>query len=161
MKAGTKRKIFTVIFVLTLIFIFGHSLMPGEASSTESGAVFEFLAPLFRIFLPERLVTDHLVRKLAHFSEYALLGLETGLHFGGSGAQESIYRRSTRLGIGLFSAFIDETIQTFVSGRSGEVRDMWIDFFGFITGLLIAALLKKLFHKRMRGNGNGLEKALP
>jgi VanZ family protein len=38
---------------------------------------------------------------------------------------------------GLFVCFIDETIQLFVEGRSGEIRDMWIDFAGVALGTLI------------------------
>ena len=39
--------------------------------------------------------------------------------------------------MGLFVAFIDETIQLFVVGRSGEIRDMWIDFAGVALATLI------------------------
>ena len=36
---------------------------------------------------------------------------------------------------------IDETIQLFVPGRSGQVTDIWIDFSGVMTGLLVGLIL--------------------
>ena len=37
--------------------------------------------------------------------------------------------------------FVDETIQLFVSGRSGQISDVWLDFCGVMCGLLLAAAL--------------------
>ena len=42
---------------------------------------------------------------------------------------------------GLLTALTDETIQLFVPGRSGQVTDIWIDFFGVMTGLLVGLIL--------------------
>ena len=75
MKRKTKI-IFTVLIVATLAFIWIHSAMPGDMSSEESGFIFDILSPVLGLILPDELVTEHLVRKLAHFSEYGLLGIE-------------------------------------------------------------------------------------
>lgn len=42
---------------------------------------------------------------------------------------------------GLLTALTDETIQLFVPGRSGQVTDIWIDFSGVTTGLLVGLIL--------------------
>ena len=42
---------------------------------------------------------------------------------------------------GLLTALTDETIQLFVPGRSGQVTDIWIDFSGVMTGLLVGRIL--------------------
>ena len=42
---------------------------------------------------------------------------------------------------GLLTALTDETIQLFVPGRSGQVTDIWIDFSGVMTGLLVGFIL--------------------
>ena len=42
-------------------------------SSQESRRGGQLLAPLIELFAGEGNVTDHLVRKLAHFTEYGLL----------------------------------------------------------------------------------------
>ena len=42
-----------------------------------------------------------------------------------------------------FAAFCDETLQLFIPGRSGEVKDVWIDFAGALCGCLFLWLLLK------------------
>jgi len=141
----------TVLFAATLCFIFVHSMMPATVSAQESGGLLRILEPFLKLFLPERIIQDHFLRKAAHFSEYALLGFESGFLFPHRDSHEKQYSRSTRLGIGLFTAFTDETLQLFTEGRSGELRDMWIDLFGYVTGLLLAELLRRLLsHLRAR-----------
>ena len=41
----------------------------------------------------------------------------------------------------LLTALTDETIQLFVPGRSGQVTDVWIDFSGVLTGLVVGLIL--------------------
>ena len=76
------RKQLTILNILitaTILFAWGHSLMPGDLSEEESSRALELLRPFLEIFFGKGNVTDHLVRKLAHFSEYALLGCELSL----------------------------------------------------------------------------------
>ena len=73
-----KKTILTVLLVLMLLFIWGHSMVPAEASAAESGRVGALLTPFLELFVGKGNVTDHLVRKLAHFSEYAALGVLLG-----------------------------------------------------------------------------------
>jgi VanZ family protein len=77
-----------------------------------------------------------IVRKAAHFTEYLILGTLLCMYF-----TMDLYGIMSRFSIpvltGLLVAFIDETIQLFVVGRSGEIRDMWIDFAGVALGTLI------------------------
>ena len=73
------RKQLTILNILitaTILFAWGHSLMPGDLSEEESSRALELLRPFLEILFGKGNVTDHLVRKLAHFSEYALLGCE-------------------------------------------------------------------------------------
>ena len=44
----------------------------------------------------------------------------------------------------LFTAVCDETLQLFVAGRSGNVRDIWIDFAGAFLSTLVTWLIYKL-----------------
>ena len=132
-----KRRIFiTVIIALWLMLIWGHSMQPATVSEHESGRVLAFLGKLF----PALLTSENgmfIVRKAAHITEFLILGILLTVGF-----LDRIYDRFARFAIpaltGLFVAFIDETIQLFVVGRSGEVRDIWIDFSGVILGTLIA-----------------------
>lgn len=68
--------ILNILIIATILFAWGHSLMPGDLSEEESSRTLELLRPFLEIFFGKGNVTDHLVRKLAHFSEYALLGCE-------------------------------------------------------------------------------------
>ena len=85
-------------------------------------------------------LTMHIVRKLAHFCEYLLEGFLLMLCL-------RVYTRHFFKHVswpvlgGLLTALTDETIQLFVPGRSGQVTDIWIDFSGVMTGLLVGLIL--------------------
>ena len=49
--------------------------------------------------------------------------------------------------IGLFTCFVDETIQLGVEGRSGQVSDMWIDFFGVLLGTAVMLVAFWIYRK--------------
>ena len=65
-----------VLIVVSIVFAWGHSMIPAAESSEESGFVLELLKPVLSVFLPEDMITGLFIRKLAHFCEYALMGLE-------------------------------------------------------------------------------------
>ena len=113
---------------LWLAVILGHSLMSADLSKAESGGLLAWLAAL----IPG--LTEHLLRKLAHLSEFALLGFLLSQCFR--------VRVTRPLLAGLLCALCDETVQLFVPGRSGEVRDLWIDFAGVALGVGLVYLLR-------------------
>ena len=127
-----KRVIIRIIIAVWLCLIWGHSLQPATVSEEESGFFLEYIGKI----LPFLLTSDigmFLLRKTAHFIEYLILGILLCVET--KHEDKGFFKRFTM--IGLMIAFIDETIQLFVVGRSGEVRDMWIDFAGVALGTLI------------------------
>lgn len=53
---------------LYVLFVYGHSLVPAELSSRESGAVLQMIAKIWDgLHLPGQMPTEHMVRKTAHF----------------------------------------------------------------------------------------------
>ena len=44
-------------------------------------------------------------------------------------------------------ASVDETIQLFVSGRSGQVSDVVLDFVGVLCGSVLLLIIMKVFGK--------------
>lgn len=122
----TRRTLFTVLTVLWLAVIWGHSVMSADLSRQESGGILALLIGWFPF------LTDHIIRKAAHFAEFAVLG---GLLFGAADGKRSPAFPPL---IGLLAAMTDETIQLFSEGRSGQISDVWLDFSGFllIWGLL-------------------------
>ena len=132
----TRRRVFRALAALWLLFIWGHSLLPAEISKQESGS----LLALLQSWLPW--LTDHLIRKAAHFAEYAVLG---ALLFGAAGVRHGLWFAPC---FGLLSALADETIQLFAAGRSGQVSDVWLDLAGFLAGWIVIALIAVLLKRR-------------
>ena len=134
-KLCKRQKVALVLTILVLCFIWGQSLLDPESSERESSFVFNLLYPfLYRIF-GEVNATHHLVRKMAHFTEYAALGACLTLFFG--------YEQKNMLqsmNIALLAALFDESIQL-LSKRGSQIQDVWLDFAGAVTGILLAAAL--------------------
>lgn len=132
-----KRKhILLLLILLTLLFIWGNSLMPASLSSRFSEALQRFLQSISPNLVAGE--TGHgTLRKVAHGTEYLILGLELWLYL-----RLALSRPLSFLALsGLGTAFLDETIQLFVPGRSGQLQDVWIDLGGFACGVLLAVLL--------------------
>ena len=134
-----------------VLVIWGNSLVPGTGSGSLSLSIMESIRGFLQALgLPYEWVTNFVVRKCAHFSEYAVLGGIARTFWArvsrelGSRASSS-RRRVLLAGLVLTTLVpcLDETIQLFVPGRSGSPRDVAIDLAGAATG----ALLTWLFHR--------------
>ncbi len=148
-----KKKMY-VLSVLTLLwtwFIFSMSLKVGEDSGKLSGGllniVLDIISPLWEnIFGP---ITDdgvvlfhHFIRKAAHFTEFLVLGIlsfATILNF-----EKTKFKWLVALSYGTVVAVFDETLQLFVEGRAGRITDVFIDFCGVFTGVILMALFLKI-----------------
>ncbi|MGX8704763.1 MAG: VanZ family protein [bacterium] len=130
-----------------IAFIFSNSLADGttsgELSGSISAAVYGWLLKIGVKFNPD---TFHfLIRKMAHFTEYAGLGILIRLATGkytGNGVW------LLRLMFMVSVPLVDETIQRFVPGRGGSLRDCALDMAGYLTGFLIASLIAYFWQKR-------------
>lgn len=123
---------------LFVLVIWGNSLVPGTGSSSLSLMVVDAVrSVLDALSLPSAWVTNFLVRKAAHFSEYLLLGVLVTRGFDRRYAAhpQALFAIAVAL---VAVPSIDETIQLFVSGRSGQVTDVLIDCTGAATGVLIS-----------------------
>ena len=118
-------------------------------------------------------ITDHLVRKTAHFVEFAVLGgllclvckvcmvtvgeSGVGKSVGKSGVGESggeptksgVVRAVCACLLGLLAAFLDETLQLF-SGRGSMVADVWLDFAGVVCGVAAVAAGMWIWERGMK-----------
>lgn len=149
-----KKKLLFWIFVILsaawLAFIISRSLKPAADSDMESGRLLAFVQKL----LP--LMTMKLIRKIAHFTEFAVLGtLLCGamLNYWGKHNWLTVFL------IALLSALADETVQLFVEGRSGQVSDVWIDFSGAFFATALVALCAFIRRKRREKKQTQAEKA--
>ena len=109
MIATKKRlRLATALLIVNLAFIWGNSLLPGELS----GALSQWLKELLH-FGGEDPSTGHgLLRKIAHFTEFACLGACLSWLLG-------MLKKSKWLPLlfGFLAACLDETIQVFVPDR--------------------------------------------
>lgn len=91
---------------------------------------------------------QHVVRKLAHMSIYAVLGM---LCMGAlyTHRLKKWHRPCFAVAISVLYAMSDEWHQTMVAGRSGELRDVCIDSGGALLGVLfIFAIYTLMQHKK-------------
>ena len=143
MKASA-RKCWNIILGLLVLwtraFIWGNSLLPRtESQEISRGLLAELCAALEHVGLHIDPQNDHWLRKLAHFGEFGLLGAELGLLL-------CLNRRQSVQGFvncafaGLAVAVTDEALQL-ISNRGSQVQDVLLDFAGFVTVLLVWALL--------------------
>lgn len=150
MKLSRQTRIFLAAAFLWGVFIFVNSLMPGETSTQMSDSVVESLPSGWLSWLDIHTITL-LVRKSAHFLEYALLGLLTAGAFASEG--KLVWKNTGNLLFPcLFWAVADEFLQTFVAGRTGLIRDVMLDFGGILTGCLLTAgflWLRKKYRRRL------------
>ena len=128
--------ILTVAIFGTVCFIFSNSMQTGLDSSSASQAVQDFLQGLLRRLghpAAAARLTEHMVRKAAHFCEYMLEGFL--LLLGVRLFSRKLRFLSWPALLGLLTALCDETIQLFYAGRGSSVTDVWIDFAGVVTGM--------------------------
>lgn len=137
-----KKIIYLLLSILIIGFIFGNSMMDAANSNSESR---------FLTFLVQNILNwldfhvpiaelHHVIRKCAHFTEFALESFFVAKTL-------SVFRVRQQtlfpyvLLIGLLTAVIDENIQLYSIGRSGQVSDILLDFSGTITGIILALLI--------------------
>ncbi len=148
------RVIFTLALIGCIAFIFSNSMKIASVSTVSSGRVLTLLQAALRRLghpaLAQRL-TDHIVRKLAHFCEYMLEGFLLMLCMRVY-TRQYIWHISVPMLGGVLTALTDETIQIFSPGRSSQVTDVWLDSAGVLAGILTAlvlmALCRLLFNHR-------------
>jgi VanZ family protein len=143
--------ILIILILLTLAFIWGNSFATIEESEQQSEKVLDDVKPALETVVGSGNVTEHLIRKLAHFVEYLVLGVMLALLFAllGRHRLQDIVNCAF---IGLLAALIDETIQLFTD-RGPQVQDVWLDFIGYCAGVLVMAGAVKLI-MRVRKSKN-------
>ena len=132
-----KKKSCWILVGLMVIFIFSNSAASASTSNGMSLTVSEWVRPVLNTvgLHPETDFLNFVIRKLAHFSEYALLGVLIGLAYR---LQPWSWMKGK---VALLPFFIipvlDENLQRFSSGRSCELRDMLIDSAGMAVGMML------------------------
>ncbi|HHU06685.1 MAG TPA: VanZ family protein [Clostridiales bacterium] len=138
-----RQKAFLIIdillLIITLAFIWLSSLESASESAEKSEGLLIAIAPILELFLSADRINEHMIRKLAHFIEFALLGGELILL--------CVIDRRTRpqqvincLSASLAVAVIDEALQL-LSDRGPQITDVLLDFSGAVFGILFVLLI--------------------
>lgn len=149
-----------LLTVATAVSIFCFSAEDAKESTETSGkvvrAVAEVAVPEYKNMTPKQ--QDNFVesvmkyvRKAAHFTIFGFFGLWLYMLLGR-------YRKSLAFPlailISLAYACTDELHQRFVSGRTGQLKDVAIDLGGAVVGACIALLLSFIWHKLKNKRAN-------
>jgi VanZ family protein len=126
-----------------------------STSEFNSNLTLRVLRAVVSLFVPDvsaatLLQLNAVVRKLAHVTEYFILGLLVWRALR-RGATETWRARWTlgTLAVGMLWAAADETHQLFARGRRGSLGDVGFD----TLGLLLALLLLYVWRRRARSSG--------
>jgi VanZ family protein len=108
--------------------------------------IMDLISGIFPGLSPQVQWLNHIVRKNAHFIAYLILGLlqVNALYLNGKRGRQAFV---LALLISFLYAASDEFHQTFVPGRSGELRDVLIDTAGAITGIVTYMLVRMKWRK--------------
>lgn len=130
-RSKTRLRWNAVLLAMVLGFIWGNSLLPGAVSQAVSDGLKTFLG--LPLSTGVQASGRDLIRKLAHFSEFAALGWLLGWRM-------AMLGKKPRLAaiLGVAAACIDEGIQIFTPNRGPGLNDVLLDSFGVLAG--IAAL---------------------
>lgn len=160
------ERVKTIVSLLAVVvwcgFIFYMSAFPADESTDMSMGIvyqvvqllipgFEHMPPIDQAAVLDQF--DHIVRKLAHFSEYAVLGA-LALNFARRiGATRNKLQYVVIWAFCTLYAAGDEFHQMFVPGRSCQFTDVCIDSAGIVAGMLLFAAFHHLAtRKRIIGD---------
>lgn len=145
-----KKVLWTSALIIWMIVIFLFSNQNGEKSQkTSDGLIKTVVSVVYQISnqdLPkekeEELIQDTslIVRKLAHFSVYFILGIISYFTLKSHQVQNIVFYSIL---ICVLYACSDEIHQLFSAGRSGKILDVLIDATGSTLGIYILSKINK------------------
>ena len=151
-----RQKWFLAAILLWLLLIWFMSAQVGDASADSSSRFKQWLLSLFAGLPQLQQVLEQVfavvsIRKIAHFAEYAVLGILSYGFFAED--QKERYRQCAA---GWASAFCvavaaaDELHQFHVPGRDGNPSDVLLDTVGALTGILLLKGLNRMIMLRRK-----------
>lgn len=124
------KKTNITLLILWMIIIFIMSSFNATESSEQSGFIVNVLSNILNIKNIE--ILSLIIRKLAHFTEYLILGILAINCFKDYDIKHIFI---ISLIFCIIYASSDEIHQLFILGRSGNIIDVTIDSFGSLSGI--------------------------
>lgn len=141
-----KLFIYILLSILCMITIFTFSSKnTTESNGTSKGLIKYSINTYEKVFdkdiNDEKVISkiNYPVRKLAHYIIYLLLGFFIYNIFLLTGVKHKVL---ISILVCIIYAITDETHQLFVSGRTGQVLDVFIDTIGSLTSILLIKFKK-------------------
>ncbi len=140
--------LFSIIYILLILFCFFNSLQSANASSEMSGGITNYIVIFIKkILLNGNLdynIIHKLVRKvIGHYLYHVIVGVVgiiVYLLFLNNNRKAFI----VAIMISLLLSIISELLQLFVEGRSFGVIDILINYSGFLTGIVFFEIVYKI-----------------
>lgn len=153
-KINLLRAILIILLIALFSTIFNFSGQDGEKSGSLSREItvnvtkdIKAIQQLEEHRKEEVLGTiEHMIRKLAHFSLYALVGF-LAMSLMSTYCLKRTKRILISLGIGILYAISDEFHQSFIPDRTPLVGDVLIDACGVVAGIVLVLILLKIVEK--------------
>ncbi|CEP84971.1 VanZ family protein [Paraclostridium sordellii] len=144
------RNVWSILTIIWMGFIYYMSNQPASISSSQSGGFINMLStlPIIGNTIKELMkigIAEFLIRKSAHMFLYFMLAILIYMVF------KNINNKKAYLCsiIGCFIyACTDEIHQLFITGRSGEFKDVLVDTLGATIGLLLVFIINKILSLR-------------
>lgn len=156
MQKNVLRGILIILLLCTFYIIFGFSSQNGEESGGISKRITDFILEKSSKYnsleqtkkeeVSKR--TERIIRKIAHFSIYTLVGFLLMALFSTYENIKRKYQIYISAIIGILYAFSDEIHQSFTPGRGPKITDVFIDSLGVFFGMAVILLIIELINRK-------------
>lgn len=156
MQKNVLRGILIVLLLCTFYIIFGFSSQNGEESGGISKKITEFILENSSKYnsleqtkkeeVSKR--TERIIRKIAHFSIYTLVGFLLMALFSTYENIKRKYQIYISAIIGILYAISDEIHQSFTPGRGPKITDVFIDSLGVFFGMAVILLIIEIINMK-------------
>ena len=148
------RYVLLALVVASILHAFIQSALPPETSVAESNKVGEIIEEIIPPETKPGTFVQKNLRKLAHFTEFFMMGAFVSLYVVIYWNEKSAY--CIHVPFGMLIGFFDESIQI-LSKRGPSVTDVWIDTAGYLSASAIvfaawylALLIRRIYLKRRK-----------
>lgn len=156
MPKNVLRGILIVLLLCTFYIIFGFSSQNGEESGGISKRITNFILEKSSKYnnleqtkkeeVSKR--TERIIRKIAHFSIYTLVGFLLMALFSTYENIKRKYQIYISAIIGILYAISDEIHQSFTPGRGPKITDVFIDSLGVFFGMAVILLIVEIINRK-------------
>ena len=156
MQKNVLRGILIILLLCTFYIIFGFSSQDGEESGgiskritdyiLEKSAKYNSLEQMKKEEVSKR--TERIIRKIAHFSIYTLVGFLLMALFSTYENIKRKYQIYISAIMGILYAISDEIHQSFTPGRGPKITDVFIDSLGVFFGMTVILLIVEIINRK-------------